>query len=344
MAAPTTTAAHAAATKAARGKRPPPNSRRRSRCSRSRPGGSPNSCHAWTTASRGWPTPKTGSAGRWRRSSNASATPSRGVIRWTAQARRAVSPAARRAFVRRAKLARRHHPPPRGRPHRKARAAQVKEAATEAATAKRPRRGMHSPPMPASKPPCVAPARSWPTAPAGDGRTQCDSMGCSTRPGRVPPVGSGLPARRQPASLPSCHRPGRTGPGPVAARPGREGYPGRFRLMVETPSPMGPSGGSPAFRLRGGPGRRRRPGSRPARPFLTPADGTLGSHWSHSSQTSIRAAIASSRRSSTCCPLMPCAPLTNSPPRWGAPRCPCGPRAPAPILRDLTDNGKEPPN
>ena len=90
-----TTAAHAAATKAARGKRPPPNSRRRSRCSRPRPVGSPNSCHAWTTASRGWPTPRTGSAGRWRRSSTASATPSRGVTRWTAQARRAVSPAAR---------------------------------------------------------------------------------------------------------------------------------------------------------------------------------------------------------------------------------------------------------
>ena len=40
---------------------------------------------------------------------------------------------------------------------------------------------MHSPPMPASKPPCVATARSWPTAPAGDGRTQCDSMWCSLR-------------------------------------------------------------------------------------------------------------------------------------------------------------------
>ena len=91
----------------------------------------------------------------------------------------------------------------------------------QARTAKPPRRGMHSPPMPASKPPCVATARSWPTAPAGDGRTQCDSMGCSTRPGRLPPVGSGLPARRQLASLPSCHRPGRTGPGPLAARPGR---------------------------------------------------------------------------------------------------------------------------
>ena len=51
-------------------------------------------------------------------------------------------------------------------------------------------------------------------------------MVCSTRPGRVPPVGSGLPARRQPASLPSCHRPGRTGP--LAARQGREGYPGPF--------------------------------------------------------------------------------------------------------------------
>ena len=75
-------------------------------------------------------------------------------------------------------------PPPRGRPHGKARAPQVKEAAT----AKRPRRGMHSPSMPVSKPPCVATARSWPTAPAGDGRTQCDSLVCSTRPGRVPPV------------------------------------------------------------------------------------------------------------------------------------------------------------
>ena len=74
----------------------------------------------------------------------------------------------------------------------------------------------------------VATAQSWPTAPAADGRTQCDSMVCGTRPGRVPPVGAGLPARRQPASLPSCHRPGRTGPGPVAARPGREGYPGPF--------------------------------------------------------------------------------------------------------------------
>ena len=63
-------------------------------------------------------------------------------------------------------------PPPRGRPHGHARAAQVKEAAT----AQRPRREMHSPPMPASKPPCVATARSWPTAPAGDGRTQCDSL------------------------------------------------------------------------------------------------------------------------------------------------------------------------
>ena len=198
----------AAATKAARGKRPPP-----------------NSCHAWTNASRGWPTPRTGSAGRWRRSSTAAATPrrarpgaprvttidrlrhpsiseavtraagidpkptpSRGVTRWTAQARRAVSPAARPTSWKSAR-----GPGQRG------------------ATAKRPRREMHSPPMPASKPPCVATARSWPTAPAGDGRTQCDSMGCSTRPGRVPPVGSG----------------------PLAARPGREGYPGRFRPMVE---------------------------------------------------------------------------------------------------------------
>ena len=107
----------------------------------------------------------------------------------------------------------------------------------QARTAKPPRRGMHSPPMPASKPPCVATARSWPTAPAGDGRTQCDSMVCSTRPGRLPPVGSGLPAMRQPASLPSCHRPGRTGPGPLAARPGREGYPGRFWLLVD-PAPL----------------------------------------------------------------------------------------------------------
>ena len=104
------------------------------------------------------------------------------------------------------------------------RAAQVKEAAT----AKRPRRGMHSPSMPASKPPCVATAQSWPTAPAGDGRTQCDSMRCSTRPGRVPPVGSGLPTRRQPASLPSCHRPGRTGPGPIGRTSGPRRLSGRF--------------------------------------------------------------------------------------------------------------------
>ena len=122
-------------------------------------------------------------------------------------------------------------PPPRGRPHGQARAAQVKEAAT----AKRPRREMPPPPMAASKPPCVATARSWPTAPAGDGRTQCNSLVCSTRPDRVPPVGSGLPAMRQPASFPSCHRPGRTGPGPLAARPGREGSPGRFWLMGEVP-------------------------------------------------------------------------------------------------------------
>ena len=91
---------------------------------------------------------------------------------------------------------------------------------------------MHWRPMPPSKPGSVATAQSWPTAPAADGRTQCDLMVCSTRPGRLPPVGSGLPARRQPASLPSCHRPGRTGP--LAARPGREGYPGFFWLMVRS--------------------------------------------------------------------------------------------------------------
>ena len=123
MGEPMTTAAHAAATKAARGKRPPP-----------------NSCHAWTTASRGWPTPRTGSAGRWRRSSNRIGDP------------------------------------------------------------------------------------------AGDGRTQCDSLVCSTRPGRVPPVGSGLSARRQPASLPSWHTPGRTGPDPLAGAPGR--LPPRVQLLV----------------------------------------------------------------------------------------------------------------
>ena len=88
MGEPMTTAAHAAATKAARGKRPPT-----------------NSCHAWTNASRGWPTPRTGSAGRWRRSAtperrrhtmdrpgpaagiNPEPIPSGGVTRWTAQAR-----------------------------------------------------------------------------------------------------------------------------------------------------------------------------------------------------------------------------------------------------------------
>ena len=186
-----------AATKAARGKRPPPNSRRRSRCSRPRPGGSPNSCHAWTTASRGWPTPRTGSAGRWRRSSTASATPTACPTR--SPPRDHHRPAEAPEHQRGGDTRRRHRPraeashdgpprpgapcpPPRDRPHGKARAAHVKEAAT----AKRPRRGMHSPSMPASKPPCVATARSWPTVPADDGRTQCDSMVCSTRPGRVP--------------------------------------------------------------------------------------------------------------------------------------------------------------
>ena len=53
-------------------------------------------------------------------------------------------------------------------------------------------------------------------------------------------------------------------PGPVACRRlgpvlwphvrAAKAIPGRFWLRVETPSPMGPSGGSPAFRLRGGPG------------------------------------------------------------------------------------------
>ena len=40
--------------------------------------------------------------------------------------------------------------------------------------------------------------------------------GRACRPGRLLPVGAGPPVMRQPASLPSCHRPG---PGPLAARP-----------------------------------------------------------------------------------------------------------------------------
>ena len=40
-------------------------------------------------------------------------------------------------------------------------------------------------------------------------------------------------------------------------------------------------------------------------------------HWSPSSPISIRASTTvSSQRFSTCCPSMPCAPLTSSPPRW----------------------------
>ena len=116
-------------------------------------------------------------------------TPSRGVTRWTAPARRAVSPAARPTSWKSAR-----GPGQRGRGPRSGRGVRCTRH-----------------PMPASKPSCVATARSWPTAPAGDGRTQCDSMVCSTRPGRVPPVGSG----------------------PLAARPGREGYPGRFWLKGE---------------------------------------------------------------------------------------------------------------
>ena len=201
----------------ARCKRPPPNSRRRSRGSRPRPGGSPNSCHAWTTASRGWPTPKTGSAGRWRRSSTAAATPTACPTR--SPPRDHHRPAEAPEHQRGGDTRRRHRPEtdPAPRRHTMDRPGPARRVPRRAAKppgkarAKRPRREMHSPPMPASKPPCVATARSWPTAPAGDGRTQCDAMGCSTRPGRVPPVGSG----------------------PLAARPGREGYPGRFRPMVE---------------------------------------------------------------------------------------------------------------
>ena len=221
-----TTAAHAAATKAARGKRPPPNSRRRSRCSRPRPGRSPNSCHAWTNANRGWPPPRTGSAGRWRRSSTASATPTACPTRSPPRDhhRQTEAPEHQRGGDTR----RRHRPgtDPEPRRHTMDRPGPARRVPRRAADlmekrarprSKRPRprsgRGVRCTrhPMPASKPSCVATARSWPTAPAGDGRTQCDSMVCSTRPGRVPPVGSG----------------------PLAARPGREGYPGRFWLKGE---------------------------------------------------------------------------------------------------------------
>ena len=95
--------------------------------------------------------------------------------------------------------------PPRGRPHGKARAAQVKEAEAWEALATH-----------AVKKASVC--------------RHSAELADRTRPGHLPPVGSGLPARRQPASLPSCHR---HGPGPVAARPGREGSPGQFWLMGE---------------------------------------------------------------------------------------------------------------
>ena len=118
--------------------------------------------HAWTNASRGWPPPRTGSAGRWRRSSTASATPTACPTRSPPRDhhRQAEAPEHQRgghappASTRsRSRAAASHDgpprpgapcPPPRGRPHGKARADQVKEAAT----AKRPRRGMHSPSMP----------------------------------------------------------------------------------------------------------------------------------------------------------------------------------------------------
>ena len=233
----------------ARCKRPPPNSRRRSRCSRPRPGGSPNSCHAWTTASRGWPTPKTGSAGRWRRSSTAAATPTACPTR--SPPRDHHRPAEAPEHQRGGDTRRRHRPgtDPEPRRHTMDRPGPARRVPRRAADlmekrarprSKRPRprsgRGVRC-----TRHPCrqaslrVSPRRgAGRLHPLAMGGTQCDSMGCSTRPGRVPPVGSCLPARRQPASLPSCHRPGRTGPGLVAARPGREGYPGRFWLMGDT--------------------------------------------------------------------------------------------------------------
>ena len=124
-------------------------------------------------------------------------------------------------------------PQPRGRPHGQARAAQVKEAAT----AKRPRREMHSPPMPASKPPCVATARSWPTAPAGDRCTQCDSLCAAPGPiacRRLGPV-------CQPGASP---RRSRAVTGPAGQAPAlwphvraAKAIRGRFGLMVETLPP-----------------------------------------------------------------------------------------------------------
>ena len=49
---------------------------------------------------------------------------------------------------------------------------------------------------------------------------KCDSMACSIRPGRLPPGGSGLPALRQPATLLSCHRSGRDRPRPFGRTTG----------------------------------------------------------------------------------------------------------------------------
>ena len=55
--------------------------------------------------------------------------------------------------------------------------------------------------MPPNRPTSADTGQRWPTARATVGRARCDSMVCSTLPGRLPPVGVQLP------------------PGPLAARP-----------------------------------------------------------------------------------------------------------------------------
>ena len=81
--------------------------------------------------------------------------PSGGVTRWTAQARQDRVPR---------------------------RAADLMEKRAWPRS-KRPRRGKHSPPIPSRKLPCVATARSWPTAP---GPVTCRRLGPVYQPGASP--------------------------------------------------------------------------------------------------------------------------------------------------------------
>ena len=121
-------------------------------------------------------------------------------------------------------------------------------------TAKPPRRGMPWRPMPPHTPARVVTARRWPNARAAAGPARGDAMACSTRSGRLPPVGSSLLAGPSP-TLPrvadrrhrpsrvyvtplleplDCRTPGRTmGPEPLSRR-------ANMRAAQRMPAPAAP--------------------------------------------------------------------------------------------------------